>query len=174
MIKRRLSWLAVASLGLLAGIPAAQAGTASSTFTVTATVTAACQINSTGSIAFGSYDPVSANKTANAVSTGNVAVTCTKTTPATIALDQGLSAATGSTCDAPQRQMKSGTNMLQYNIYQDTNRSVAWGCGTGNTLAFTSTSGVSPQSFTTYGSIPAAQDVPSGSYADTVTVTVSF
>jgi spore coat protein U-like protein len=173
MIKSRLSWLALA-LSLLVGIPAAEAGTASSTFTVTATVTSACQINSTSSIAFGNYDPVNANKSTPATSTGSIAVTCTKTTPATIALDQGLNASASSTCDAPVRQMISGTNDLQYSIYQDTNRSVVWGCGTSDEQSFTSTTGTAPTNFTTYGSIPAAQDVPSGSYSDTVTVTVTF
>lgn len=171
----KLKSLCVA-LALMVGAPlAAQAGTTSSSFAVTATVTASCQINSASAIAFGNYDPVSANKTTPATATGTVAVTCTKTTAATVTMDQGLDAASGSSCTTPLRQMKGGTSNLAYSIYQDAAHSLPWGCTAGtNSQAFTSTSGINPFSLTTYGSIPQAQDVPSGSYADTVTVTVSF
>lgn len=166
--------LLTASIGLFGIVGMAQAGTASSTFQVTATITPVCQINSAGNIAFASYDPVNVNSSTAASSTGTIQVTCTKSTPANIGLDQGLSAVSGSTCDAPARQMKSGVNLLKYGIYQDSANSVVWGCGTSDQKSFTSASGVTPQSFTTYSTIPAGQDVPTGSYADTVTVTVTF
>ena len=163
------------SLGLAMLAPLlAQAGTTSSTFTVTATVSPSCQINSTGAIAFGTYDPVVANKTVPAAANGSVAVTCTKTTVANVSLDQGLAPTASSTCVSPTRQMKSGTNALGYAIYQDAAFTKPWGCDASNQNSFTSASGVTPQTLVTYGQIAAAQDVPTGSYTDTVTVTVSF
>lgn len=162
---------------LVAGLAAApaMAGSVSGTFAVTANVVAACKINSSAAIAFGNYDPANVNASSPLTSTGNMNITCTKSTAATVSLDQGQNAGTGSTCSAPVRQMKNGTNMLAYAIYSDSGRTSPWGCTAGtNTASFTSTTASSGVSLTTYGSVPPGQDLPAGSYADTVTFTVSF
>lgn len=163
-----------AALTLGAAAVPALAGTASSTFQVTANVTTNCQITNTSGIAF-SYDPIVANATTAATASGTVSALCTKGDVVTVALDQGLNAASGSTCVAPARQMvSSGGSKLAYSLYQNSSDSTVWGCDTTNEYSYTSASGLTAQSLSVYGVAPAGQDIPSGSYADTVTVTVTF
>jgi spore coat protein U-like protein len=171
----RSAALGLALGGALLGAAPAMAGSTSGTFSVTANVVAACKVNSSTGIAFGNYDPANANATAALPGTGSMNITCTKSTVATVALDQGANANTGSTCTAPDRRMKAGTNFLSYGIYTDTGRQSAWGCTSGtNTSSFTSTTAASGVALTTYGSVPGGQDLPAGAYTDTVTFTVSF
>jgi len=151
------------------------AGSASSSFAVTATVVAACKINSASAIAFGNYDPAVANATASKDAQGTVQIVCTKSAVAVVSMDQGINPGTGSTCSAPSRQMNSGTSKLAYGIYQDLAHGTPWGCTSGtNTLQFTATGAATPNNFTTFGSVPGGQDLPAGSYSDTVTVSVTF
>lgn len=162
--------LALAGIGVQA-----QAGTDSATFQVTATVIDSCKVVSASDIGFGNYDPAAANNATPADASGTVQVRCTKNTAAAVTLDQGTNAAAGSTCAAPSRQMAdAGTDRLGYQIYKDAARTQVWGCDTTNDAAFTSAGIASPVSLTTYGRIPAGQDVPAGSYTDTVSVTVTF
>ena len=77
--------------------------------------------------------------------------------------------------------LSSGMNTLSYNLYADAGRTSVWGDGTGGSVAVESSVlldvlGWAPtQSFTVYGRIGAGQTgaVP-GSYADTVSVTVTY
>ncbi len=144
-------------------------GTGSSNrfFTVTATVGSECTVSSS-SVNFGAYDPVSANATTPRDSTGTVNVYCTPGTLATVALDLGTHAS-GST-----RRMLAGADLLTYEIYRDSTRTVVW--NTTNTNSGTSTSKNTPinSGFIAYGRIPAGQDVTIGSYSDTVLVTVNY
>lgn len=146
------------------------AATTTGNLAVSASVAANCTI-SAGSVAFGAYDPIVANATSAKSATGAVTTTCTNGSAAYITLSQGLDPATGSTDAAPVRQMISGSNSLKYFLYSDTSSTV-WGntgssgkgdTGTGTTSALT-----------VYGSVPAAQNVPVGTYADTVVATVTF
>lgn len=167
----RLSMLAFAVAALAAGT--ASAATSTGSFQVTASVANSCVVSSTSNIAFGAYDPAGANNTAALDGAGSVAVRCTRGTTAAVALEQGANAASGSDCTTPLRQMASGTDRLRYDIYSDSGRTSGWGCTTSNDVDQSFTS-LAPISFTTYGRIPAGQDVPAGSYTDTVTVTVTF
>jgi spore coat protein U-like protein len=153
----------------IAAIPA-HAGTATSTFQVTATVVNSCAINSAGNLGFGNYDPASATAT-----TGNstINVNCTKGDVYTIALNYG---GTGSVAN---RIMVSGTNNLNYNLYVDSALTKVWNstCGAGNNCDGGTGAGpgaANAQPYTVYGQIPAGQNVPAGSYADTITLTVNF
>lgn len=168
----RVLGLTAASALFLAASSATQAGTATSNLSVTATVSANCTI-STAPVAFGAYDPVSANASSPLDGSGTITVTCTTGSNGTITLGQGANAATGSTDGAPLRQMKdSGTDVLGYTLYQDSGRTTVW----GNTVG----TGVSDlgngagQNLTVYGAVTAAQNVPAGSYSDTVVATVTF
>jgi spore coat protein U-like protein len=138
---------------------------------VTASVADSCAISSTTAVAFGAYDPLSA---ANNDNTGGVTVRCTKGTTYHVALGQGNTPTAASTCTAPARQMSDGgTGRLAYDLYTNAGRTTAWGCTTSNDVDVTSTSNA-PNAMTVYGRIPSGQDVASGSYADTVIVTVTF
>jgi spore coat protein U-like protein len=171
------SKLSLATLGMIIGLAlagTASAGNVQGSLPVSASVAASCKIASINAIAFGAYDPANVNASSPLDATGQVNVSCTKGDAVSITLDQGANAATGSTCVAPGRQMKNGANMLGYAIYSDTGRTTAWGCDTTNQVSFTSASASTPTSLTTYGRVPGGQDVPSGNYADTVTVSVTF
>lgn len=169
----RLLGLTAASALFLAASSATQAaGTATSSLSVTATVTANCTI-STAPVAFGNYDPVVANATSALNGTGTITVTCTSGDATNITLGQGADADSGSTDAAPLRRMKdAGTDVLSYALYQDSARTTVW----GNTLAtgVNETGTGVAQNVTVYGAVAAGQNVPAGSYSDTVVATVTF
>ncbi|MET0519259.1 MAG: spore coat U domain-containing protein [Burkholderiaceae bacterium] len=166
---RRAS-LRVAVPGLLSlSALSAQAGTASNTFQVTATISSSCTVSGSA-LNFGSaIDPLATATPLDATST--LTVTCTNTTPYTVALNAGTNA--GGPSNFTTRTMKSGANTLGYQIYLDSGRSTVWGDGTASsTKAGTGTGGA--QALTVYGRIPSLANVVPGAYTDTVTVTVSY
>jgi spore coat protein U-like protein len=133
---------------------------------VSAAVAVKCTVSTTA-LAFGAYDPVVANASANLDGTGGLTIACTKGASATVALGVGANAS-GST-----RQLANGASRLQYEIYKDSGRTQVW-----NEAAGTLSTGAAPskaaRNFTVYGRVPANQDVPSGNYADSVVATVNF
>jgi spore coat protein U-like protein len=156
---------------VVAAIGPALAGTATSNLSVTATVSNNCTI-ATAAVAFGAYDPVSAHAASDLDGTGTVTVTCTKDASTTITLGQGNNAATGSTDAAPLRRLKVGSNYLSYHLYSDSGRSTVWGNTSGTGKAHTGTG--TATTITVYGQIPLGQNVPTGSYTDTVVATINF
>ena len=168
-------------LALLATTTMLGAGTAltalgatqTSTLSITATIANVCAISTTNGVAFGAYDPVTANATNPLTATGSLSVTCTSgATEPVITLDVGSNANVAGSAAAPQRQMISAGNLLAYYLYQDSNYSVVWGNTAGSGEGYTGTGTAS--TLTVYGSIPAAQNVPAGSYADSVVATVTY
>lgn len=94
--------------GSLVCLDAAAAGSATSTVTVSATVAQTCLISTTA-VAFGSYDPVSANSATGAdrTASGLVSVTCTRSaTGVSITLGLGANANLG------QRRLAGGGTFL--------------------------------------------------------------
>lgn len=167
--------LAAAVAAILAGAAVTTgAATLPTSFQVTATVVNDCVVSSTN-IAFPNYDPTSAT---TVTAQGAVTAKCTKGDSISVALNQGLNPATGSTAAVPARQMALGTtNFLPYHIYIAATGTTEWGTGTVGTnepAAQVSASVNTPLTFTTYGSLPAGTDVPAGGYSDTVIATVSF
>lgn len=170
-VKRaRMLGLGLLALGLVAAGPA-RAATATSNLSVTATVSANCTI-ATSAVAFGTYDPVSAHASSALNGTGTVTVTCTNGSSATITLGQGSNADTGSTDAAPLRRVKSGANYLSYALYSNSDRTTVWGNTAGTGVAHTGSG--SATAITVYGQIAAGQNVPAGSYVDTVVATITF
>jgi spore coat protein U-like protein len=167
---QKYSVLAVVSLFFLAAT-SAFAGTQTSNMSVSATVSANCTI-SAGALDFGAYDPVVANASNPLPGTATITVTCTNGSPATLTLDQGLHPAGGSTNAAPLRQMANGGSLMSYDLFQDNAMTVPWGntAGTGVGYTGTGTSG----SVTVYGQVAGAQNVPAGTYNDTVVATITF
>jgi spore coat protein U-like protein len=152
----------------------AQAGTATTTFQVTATVVAGCTV-SAANITFGNYD-----SQATAALNGNAVMTlyCTDGLPFTIKLDAGQHA--GGTSNFSARAMWDGTAgdpTLGYQIYSDSAHTTVWGDGTGgsSTVGGTGTGPGAAITKTMYGQVPAGQTVLVGSYNDNpVTVTVTY
>lgn len=152
------------------------AGTATANLAVSATVASNCTISTTP-LAFGTYDTI----TGTAVNgTGGVTVTCTKgASGLSVGLDNGGNFSGGT------RNMTSSGNSLAYSLYQPPNNTpgsactfpgtTAWGNTVGtNTLGLTNAPSKSARSYNVCGTIAASQDVPAGSYTDTVVATINF
>jgi spore coat protein U-like protein len=158
------------------GVGSVQAATATANLPVTASVTANCTISTASAVAFGAYDPVVTNATSGSplVATGTINVSCTSGASTTVTLSEGTNHDTGtSTAAAPVRRMNDGgTNYLSYQLYSEGTRTTVWGDTAPTGLAY---SGIgSQESLTVYGRVPGAQNVPSGSYSDTVVATITF
>lgn len=149
----------------------AQALTDTSSLPVTASVANNCEIDASAGVDFGPYDPVTANASADLDSSGNISVTCTIDASADITLGQGANPAGGSTDAAPLRQLNDGgTNNLAYNLFTSNAYTTVWDNTTG--VGYTGTGAAT--AVTVYGRIPAGQNVPAGSYADSVLATITF
>jgi spore coat protein U-like protein len=176
MIKQMFSARTFSLTGaLLLSIGAAtstDAATAQQNLSVTASVTANCTIT-TAPVAFGAYDPVATNASTALDGSGTVNVTCTSGANTTVTLGQGVNADSGSSDAAPARRLSDGgTNFLTYSLFQDTGRSTIWGNTSGTGVANTGTG--TQVALTVYGAVAAGQNVPAGSYSDTVVATVTF
>lgn len=148
--------------------------TKTSNLSVTASVANNCTISTT-SVAFGAYDPIVANASSNNDNTGKVTVTCTSGASTTITLGQGSNAGSGSTDAAPARRLTDGAttaSYLTYALYSESGRSTVWGNTSGTGVAHTGTG--TATDLTVYGRITSGQNVPAGSYTDTVVATVTF
>lgn len=157
------------TLGLIASY-AGHAATITTSFQVTADIAAKCNTVTANTLAFGTFDPVAAT---NLDVNTTMAVTCSRNTPYTIALNGG-STATGTIAN---RLMTNGTDTLQYQIYTTTGRTIVWGDGTGTSQTVPGTGSGVAQTVNVYGRIPGTQvpaNPPVGSYTDTITVTVTF
>jgi spore coat protein U-like protein len=158
----------VAALALSGTVYAA---TATSNLPVSATVTANCTIDASGGLAFGAYDPVVTNASTDLTGTGTVSTTCTNGASVTVTLGQGSNADTGSTDAAPVRRMLSGaSDYLGYQLYTDSGHATVWDNSTGAPVSGTG----GAVNTTVYGLVAAGQNVPAGSYSDTVVATVTF
>jgi spore coat protein U-like protein len=140
-----------------------------------AAVTFTCTVSATG-IAFGNYNPLSPVGDA---ATGSWTVTCNAIGSGTATVAGTLSLSTGLSGRYAARTMKSGTYSLQYNIYLTPSYAQIIGDGTAGTYApsdsGTVTAGqVYQVTGSMYGFMPPSQDVPAGSYADAIVVTVSY
>jgi spore coat protein U domain-containing protein, fimbrial subunit CupE1/2/3/6 len=146
-------------------IAAARAGTATSTFNVTLTVTATCAIISTNTLGFGSAGVLTS--AINATTT--FVVQCTNTAPYTVALNPGST--TGATVTT--RQMLNGATPVNYSLYRDAARTLNWG-QTPGTDTVAGTGNGTNQTITIYGQVPIQSSPAPNTYSDTVTVTVAF
>lgn len=136
--------------------------TGMASFSVTATVVPGCSIAATA-LNFGTY----AGSATNANST--LTIQCSNSTSYNVGLDAGQ--ASGATVTT--RRMTNGAKTLNYALYSDSGRTKNW----GNTVGTDTASGVgngSAQLLTIYGQIAAGQKPAPGSYADTITATVTY
>lgn len=139
----------------------AEAATATATLTVTATVQNGCSIDNS-SLSFGTY---TAGQTSNLDGQGTIRVRNCLNSQVTITLDGGSSG------DVNNRQLASGANRLNYQLYKDPGRTQIWGNGQN---AASMQILQDPANIPVYGRIAAGQSVPAGTYSDTVTITLNF
>jgi spore coat protein U-like protein len=170
-VAKFFTFAAAASFGLLSSSPAF-AGSATSSMSVSASVSDNCTI-SAGALSFGSYDPGVANASTPLDGSGSISVLCTLDASASIELGQGSNADAGSLDATPLRRLSDGAgNYLSYELDQDVAHLVLWGNTSGSGVGHTGTG--ASESIAVYGRIAAAQNVPSGSFTDTVVATINF
>lgn len=132
-----------------------------------------CAITAAGPSAI--YDPLGG---VDASAVGNIQTSCVyvglgSATPAyQIQLSSGVSNS------YVNRTMRFLSNSLNYNLYTNASYSLVWGNGTGGTSvvgdSYTMTAGTVIKNYSVYMRIPRAQSVNAGSYADSITVTVTY
>ena len=152
-------------------VPAAvsEAGTATTSFSVTATVANSCVV-SASSLSFPTYLPTSGTATTG---TTTLSLTCTLSDAYTVALSNGSGTGADPTAGASGRKMTGPASaLLGYNLYQDSGFSQAWGSSGAFLLSGTGTG--TQATLTVFGRIPAQQVVAAGSFSDTINVTVTF
>ena len=135
-------------------------------------------------VAFGVYTTTDATPTDGASS---ITVECqgNKYVFVTVSIDAG----TGNGASFAGRRMTSAFDTLQYNLYLDAARRVVFGNGSGGSQPVACTTGETSLPYCNgsnpsgafrrveipfYGRIPALQNVASGSYSDTIGITVTF
>ncbi|MBD8524657.1 Csu type fimbrial protein [Pseudomarimonas arenosa] len=156
---------------------AAWAATDTDNLSVTAEVVADCTVVVATDVAFGNYLPITTHGAAGADldnTAGDIDITCTDGSSYTVTLGQGSNAGGGSTDADPDRRMISGGDFLSYSLFSDAGFTTEWGNTAGTGVAGTGDGAASPDGLTIYARVPRGQDVPQGSYADTVVVTVTF
>jgi spore coat protein U-like protein len=156
--------IVVVTAYLLAPIPNAQAA-----------VTFTCTVSASG-IAFGNYNPLTPTGDSAA---GSWSVTCNAIGSGSATVAGTLTLSTGSSGTYAARTMKSGTQALQYNIYLTPSHTQVIGDGSAGTFALSDSGTVTAGQVyqitgSMYGFMPPSQDVPAGSYSDSIVVTVTY
>jgi len=112
----------------------------------------------TSGLAFGNYNP-----TADLSVTATVTAQCSSGNKFYIGLDAG----TGTGATTATRIMHSGTNLLNYQLFQDSAHTINWG-NNPPTDTVNGTGDGTAHGFTVYAIVPAGQFKPPGSYVDTI------
>ena len=128
-----------------------------------------CVIDTSGSLDFGQYDVFSVVATD---SISMLIVTCDPLAAATITVEAGPSAVSGS---ISQRKMQhaSSASHLEYNLFIDTAHTQIWGDSTvGNPFVMHNINDGNPRQLNVYGRLMPNQNPVVGQYHDTISVTV--
>lgn len=161
-----ISLPAIAFFFSLSNVLPAAAQTATTQFNVQMTIVGECKINSAANLNFGSVGIIGSNLDA----TSNLVVQCTNGTSYTLGLDNG----TGSGATSALRKMTGpNSETIGYALYSDAARSSVWGSTVG-TNTKTGVGNGNAQTFTIYGRVAPQTTPAAGSYADTVTVTLTY
>lgn len=132
---------------------------------VTATAPSGCSmdITSASNMDFGTTSTL----TSEVNSSSAIQLQCPSNTQWQLGLSNGLNNV-GTT-----RRMRNQSNYVRYELYQDSSRTKRWG-NTANTDTYTGTGGANTIVVPVYGKVPVQNNVPAGSYSDTITVTLSY
>jgi spore coat protein U-like protein len=171
-MKRLVRLALFAAIAAMPFTSAANAGTASSTFTVQATVSNNCTI-AAPTLNFGAYDPIVAQATNPLNVTEPITVSCTKGDTYSIALNNGNNGPAPTGCSTTRAMSSGGAapTLLCYDIYTNNTYKIVWNAT--NTVGGTS-AGRAAVIINGFGQIPAAQDVGAGTYTDSVIATITF
>ncbi|MBA8880828.1 Csu type fimbrial protein [Phyllobacterium myrsinacearum] len=160
------SFAAVGLAAVLGFSSPAFAATATGSFGVHITIESSCVVVSASDMTFANTGVI----TANVDSTSTLSVQCTNTTPYSI----GLNIGTGSGATVAVRKMTGpAAATINYSLYSEATRTTVWGnTPTTDTVAGTGTGAAQP--YTVYGRVPPQTTPATGTYNDTITVTVNY
>ena len=166
----RCTFVLLLGLTGLATTDLSDAATSTGSFHVSATVASSCSVNALP-LNFGAFDPSLGTALAGS---SVLNVSCTRTTPFTVALNTGSNAGSYT---SGRIMISAGGALLTYNLYTSAPMTTVWGDGTANsaTMPGTGAGSATAVPFTVYGRIPVQPlAVPAASYSDTITVTVTY
>lgn len=129
---------------------------------------------SAASMSFGVYDPTSGTPNQT---TGSVTVSCDLIGGISLLVSYTIALSSGSGAYL-NRALLNGAATLNYNLYTSGSFSSIWGDGNGGTS--TVSDGYllgllgAVRNYTVYGRVPALQNIPAGTYADSIIVTVTY
>jgi spore coat protein U-like protein len=146
---------------------------AQATFTATAgmpvrmEIVASCTVSATD-LNFGAYSP----KTQGAVQ-GQSAIdlVCGGPVTAEVSLDAGSGA--GASTTNRRMEQETGTDRLEYDLFQDPARTIHWGMRSGTDTLEMQMTGATV-TIPVYGQIPGGQRAREGTYSDIITVRVLY
>ncbi len=135
---------------------------------------AECVVSATP-VAFGVYDPLSPSPlNAN----GTVTVSCSLLLGISLLVAYNIDLSTGSSGVYTPRTLKSGSNIMNYNLFTSNTYTTIWGNTTGGTGRITDGYLLGLANATTnypvYGRVPATQNIKAGSYTDSIIVTITY
>ena len=161
---RLCAGLTMAGACALAASPCVAAGRATNQFRVSVNPISSCTISAAPLIFL---IPVPTNT--NVDSTSTITIKCPPNTAYTVDIDKGLY-----NNGLNRRVYNAGYNAyINYDVYKDPPRSAVW--GTGGTKNVGGNSGLTGIALlTVYGRVNSVKTLKSGSYRDTLTVTVTF
>lgn len=130
-----------------------------------------CTVSATA-VPFGVYNPMNLS-----VSNGSGTVTLTCSVVSLLS-SWTIYLSAGNSASFATRLLKSGTNSLSYNLFTNAAHTIVWGDGTAGTGSVSDTEligvGNTIFNYPVYGQLAAMQDKPSGTYSDSITVTVDY
>jgi len=141
------------------------AGNATGSINVGLTVTDDCTI-ATNDIDFGSTGIVESNIDTSA----DITIECTKGTAYAIGLDGG---STGNNT-AARKMTAGGADTVNYQLYSNAGYSTVWGNTVGTDTVDSASATGGNETHTIYARVPSHQNVPIGTYADTITATIWY
>ena len=146
---------------------AAQYLTATAVMPVRMEIVTSCVV-SVADLNFGAY---ASNSTTAVLGQTTIQLQCGLGASAEIALDAGTSP--GGNTSRRKLMQESGSDRLDYGLYQDAGRTLHWGDRSGIDTMEVLTTGVA-QTVPIYGAIPNRQKARGGTYSDTITVNVYY
>jgi spore coat protein U-like protein len=172
--------LATFALALFAAVPAFAAGSANTSVAVSASIANNCTI-SNAAVALGAYDPIVTNLSSPLNGSGTVTITCTKGAVTNVSIGLGTHAS------ATQRRLSDGAgtpSFMNYELYQPPDNTpgtacsysspVVWGTAGANLFTPAAAPSKAARTYNICGQAAGGQDLPAGSYTDTVSAVVNF
>jgi spore coat protein U-like protein len=142
------------------------AASASGSMDMSMTVVDYCEVKTGGTLTF---LPSNAWWNSNVDTNGSFQVQCTNGTAYQVGLDNGAHASGG------VRRLNSGSEYLNYQLFQNVGRTTAWGDTLASTTLQSQMGDGDPQTLNVYGRVPSGQTAPTaGTYTDTITITVTY